>query len=85
MNAILVETRGDFNSGRTQGTAFSEMLRQMTAPTDKGAAAMQALGISVADSHGRFKDIFQVIGEVNQAFKKTITGRTGGSGSKHIW
>jgi len=70
MNAIVVETRGHFNSGRTQGTAFSEMIRQMTAPTAKGTAAMNALGISLTDSYGRFKDIFQVIGDVNQAFKK---------------
>lgn len=47
----------------TAGTALRSTLSSMAAPTDKQAAAMEELGLSLTDSEGRTKSLREVLGD----------------------
>jgi TP901 family phage tail tape measure protein len=61
------------NAGRkatTSGRALSTMMVRLVKPMKTTKAAMKALGVSMFDSQGNFRDIIDVIGDLENAQKK---------------
>lgn len=75
----------------TAGTSLRSALSRMASPTKDVKSAMDALGISLTDSHGEMKSLDTVMGEMRGSFSKltetqkaqyaaSIAGKTGMSG-----
>lgn len=54
--------------GSQAGTALKTAIANMAAPTDKMAAAMDDLGISLVDSEGNSKDLMSVLLDLRKGF-----------------
>jgi len=50
------------------GTSLRAMLSNLTEPTDKQAAAMDELGISITDSEGNMKSLDTLLGDMRRSF-----------------
>ena len=55
-------------TGGKAGTSLNRMLLDMISPTDKSAAAMEELGLSVLDANNEFKPLSQIMDEVRETF-----------------
>ena len=73
------------------GTALRSWLTNMAKPTKQSSAAMEALGLSLTDSHGKMKSFDVLMKEIRQSFSKLtdaqkaeyaamLAGKTGMSG-----
>lgn len=56
--------------GSQAGTALRGMLTRMVRPTDDVAAAMDELGIKLADNQGNFKSLDTILREMRSSFSK---------------
>ena len=55
--------------GSEAGTHLRNMILKLASPTDDGAAAMEALGLSVFDAEGKMRDFQDIFGDLNKAFE----------------
>lgn len=53
--------------GSEAGTHMRNMLLKLTSPTDDGAAAMEALGVSVFDTEGKMRSLSDIFGDLSGA------------------
>lgn len=52
--------------GSEGGTKLRNIILSLTAPTDKAAAALDALGINVADSEGNMRSVSDIMADLNK-------------------
>lgn len=53
--------------GAEGGTKLRNMIVSLTAPTDKAADALNSLGVSVADSQGNMKELYDILQDIKKA------------------
>lgn len=81
--------------GSQAGTALRTMLSQLNNPTEKVAAAMEELGIDIADSEGNFYSLDDILRQMRESFSQLnpeqqayyaniLAGREGMSGLNAI-
>lgn len=68
-NASIAAMAPAFSSGMTAGTAFKTFLTRLQPQSDKAEAAMKTLGLEFFDASGRMKNMADVAGELQKAFK----------------
>ncbi|MGV2685133.1 phage tail tape measure protein [Clostridium perfringens] len=77
--------------GSAAGTALKEVITDLNTPTEKGAAALKELGVSVKNADGSMRPLSDVLSEMSVKFQgltdsqkasyaETITGKTGMDG-----
>jgi len=59
--------------GSDAGTSLKTMLMRLMAPTDKAAAELKSLGISIYDSEGNMRNMTDIIGQFNAALGENAT------------
>lgn len=67
LNAALGVLANRGVKGSEGGTALRNMILSLSAPTDKAAAQMEALGIQAFDAEGKLRPLNQVFGDFNAA------------------
>lgn len=81
--------------GSQAGTSLRTMLSQLNNPSEKVAAAMDELGIDIADAEGNFYSLDEILGQMRSTFKEltpeqqayyanVLAGREGMSGLNAI-
>lgn len=61
--------------GSEGGTALRNIILSLSAPTDKAAAKMEELGISVFDARGNMRELDAIFGDLNNSLKDMTQGQ----------
>ena len=67
-NTIIAATASSFKSGSDSGTSYKTMLQRLSNPTNKQAALMEELGLSLFDASGNTIAMADFVGDLNSAF-----------------
>ena len=67
--------------GSQAGTSLKTALANLASPTDKQAAAMEQLGISLTDTNGKTKSLMDVMGNLRSAIGGTDVALTDADGN----
>lgn len=70
MTLALLRLAEQGETGSNAATMLGAAMKNLYTPTDQAAVAMAELGVSAYDQHGNFKDINDVVNELNTSLSK---------------
>lgn len=68
-NALMGTMAGEGLKGQKSGIVIKNMMLRLAKATPEAQKALSALGVTVADQNGKFRDVFDILGDMENGMK----------------